>query len=251
MSPRRLIVNADDLGRTGAVNEGVFDGHRHGLVTSATLLVNYPAAAGVRALSDASPGLGIGLHVQLTAGPTQLPAQRLPSLVGRGGHSPAGPDGLGEADPAEVLAEAWAQLARFRALMGRDPTHFDSHHHAHRVPQVFAAVVALARETGRPVRLADPRMAELLRREGIRSTDRFEDGFSGANATLETLLDLARALPEGTTELMCHPAVVDGELRASGSDGAARARELAVLTSPAAIEEVRKAGIELVSFTAL
>jgi predicted glycoside hydrolase/deacetylase ChbG (UPF0249 family) len=251
VSAKRLIVNADDLGLTRGVNQGVFEAHRRGLVTSATLMVNQPAAAEVRALSDSCPGLGIGLHLQLTAGPAQLGTERLPSLLGRRGRLPAGPDGLAEADPAAVLAEAWAQLARFRALMGRDPTHFDGHHHAQRTPQVFAAVVALARETGRPVRLADPWMAELLRREGIRTTDRFDEGFFDETATLETLLGLARALPAGTTELMCHPAVVDDELRSSEPYGAPRARELAALTSPAAVEAFREAGIERISFAAL
>jgi chitin disaccharide deacetylase len=248
---RRLIVNADDLGRTRGINEGVFEAHRRGIVSSATLMVNYPAAAEVRALSETAPDLGIGLHLQMTGGPTQLPAERVPSLVGKSGRTPSQPDGLTDADPAEVLAEARAQLERFRALMGREPTHFDSHHHSHRVPQVFAAVVALARETGRPVRLAGDDMRPLLTREGIAVTDRFDEGFFGETATVTTLLAILRALPDGTTELMCHPAVVDQELLATSGYAAPRARELQALTSEAARAAVREAGIELVSFAAL
>lgn len=247
----RLIVNADDLGRTPGINAGVAAAHRDGIVTSATLMVNYPAAAEVKALADAHPRLGIGLHVQLTGGPPQLPASRLGSLVGRDGQLPPRPDRLADADPAEVLAEVRAQLARFRELLGRDPSHFDSHHHSHRVPAVFAAVVAVARETGRPVRLADAAMAPLLRREAIATSDRFEEGFFDATATEQALLGLLRSLPEGTTELMCHPAVVDDELRASSSYAAPRARELELLTGGAAREAVRERGIELVSFAAL
>ena len=251
MNARRLIVNADDLGLTRGVNAGVVEAHRAGLVTSATLLVNYPAAAETRALSEACPALGIGLHLQLSGGPTQLPAARLGSFVARDGRAPAGRDGLVDADPAEILAEARAQLERFRALLGRDPTHFDSHHHAQRVPQVFAAVIALARETGRPVRLVDPWMAPLLGREGIRTTDRFDESFWDEAATLETLLGIVHSLPEGTTELMSHPGLLDEELSSSEGYAAPRARELAVLTSPAAREAVRAAGIELVSFGGL
>lgn len=248
---RRLIVNADDLGRTRGINAGILEAHRRGLVTSATLMVNYPAAAEVRALSEAHPGLGIGLHVQMTGGPTQLPPDRLPSLCTRDGRTPGRPDGLADADPAEVLAEARAQLGRFRELMGRDPSHFDSHHHSHREPQVFAAVVALARETGRPVRLPCPSMRPLLSREGIATTDRFEERFFGGQATLAVLLDILQSLPEGTTELMCHPAIVDEDLRASSSYALPRAREMEVLTSPQAIAATREAGVELVSFAAL
>ncbi len=251
MSTKRLIVNAEDFGRTRGINAGIVEAHRRGLVTSTTLMVNYPAAAAVPALSAANPRLGIGLHVQLSGGPPQLPAERLPGLVGKNGLLPPTRDGLSEADPAEVLAEAWAQLARFRGLMGRDPTHFDSHHHSHRVPSVFAAVVALAKETGRPVRLADPPMAELLRREGIRTSDRFEEGFFDEAATLETLLAVLVALPAGTTELMCHPAVVDEELRTTSSYAVPRGRELEVLTSEAAGVAAHEAGIALISYAEL
>ncbi|MGE5127539.1 MAG: carbohydrate deacetylase [Betaproteobacteria bacterium] len=251
MASHRLIVNADDLGRTRGINAGILEAHRDGIVTSATLMVNYPAAAGVKALAAAAPGLGIGLHVQLSGGPPQLPPLKLPSLVGKDGLFAPKPDGLAEADPAEVLAEVRAQLARFRELLGRDPTHFDGHHHAHRVPAVFAAVVAVARETGRPVRLADPPMEALLRREGIATTDRFDESFFDEAATLEVLLDRLRSLPEGTTELMCHPAVVDEELRKTSSYATPRDRERQALTSPAAREAVRAQGIELISFADL
>jgi predicted glycoside hydrolase/deacetylase ChbG (UPF0249 family) len=248
---RRLIVNADDLGRTPGVNRGVFEAHRRGIVTSATMMVNYPAASEVRRLSGESRRLGIGLHVQLTGGPPQLPPARIPSLVGADGRLPRKPDGLSGADPAEVLAEAQAQLARFRELMGRDPTHFDSHHHSHRVDAVFAAVVAMARETGRPVRPVDRAQVERLRGEGIRTPDNFLEEFFDEEARLDTLLAIVRGLPEGTTELMCHPAVVDEELRATTSYALPRARELAALTSPEAREAVRSSGVELVSYVAL
>lgn len=248
---KRLIVNADDLGRTRGINRGVFDAHRRGVVTSATMMVNYPAASEVHGLSAESPRLGIGLHVQLTGGPPQLPPTRIPSLVGPDGRLPPKPDGLSGADPAEVLAEARAQLRRFRELMGRDPTHFDSHHHSHRVGAVFAAVVTLARETGRPVRPADAAQVELLRREGIRTPDRFSEEFFDEEARLDVLLAIVRDLPDGTTELMCHPAVVDEELRATTSYALPRARELEALTSPEARAEISSSGVELVSYAAL
>jgi predicted glycoside hydrolase/deacetylase ChbG (UPF0249 family) len=248
---RRLIVNADDLGRTAGVVEGIGRAHREGIVTSSTLMVNYPSAERARALAASCPRLSIGLHLQLTAGRPQLPAGRIASLLGRDGLFPAGPEGLAETDPAEVLAEARAQLERFRALMGRDPSHFDGHHHCHRVPAVFAAVVAMARETARPVRLADPAFGPLLGREGIATSDRLEEAFFDGSATVDTLLAILRSLPSGTTELVCHPAVVDDELRASSRYAEPRARELEALTSAAVRDAVRAQGIELVSFAAL
>jgi predicted glycoside hydrolase/deacetylase ChbG (UPF0249 family) len=248
MNKRRLIVNADDLGRTAGINQGVFDAHRRGVVTSATMMVNYPSAADVPALSAANPRLGIGLHLALTGGVPALPPERVATLVDEGGRLPPKPDGLGGASPREVLDEARAQLARFRQIMKRDPTHFDSHHHSHReVPAVLEAIVTLARETGRPVRAASAEMGERLGREGIPTTDRFVEDFFDREATLEVLLGIIQAV-QGTTELMCHPAVVDAELRATSGYAEARTRELEVLTDRRVREAVDRAGVQLIHF---
>jgi hypothetical protein len=167
------------------------------------------------------------------------------------GRLPAKPEGLRDPDPAEVLAEARAQLARFQEILGRLPTHFDSHHHSHRTTAVLEAVVTLGKETGRPVRNASPATEQRLRREGIKTTDRFLEGFFDEGATLESLLLILDGLGAGSTELMCHPAVVDDELRAGSGYAEPRAQELRVLTSAAAKRAIRDAGIELVHFGAL
>jgi hypothetical protein len=245
---KRLIVNADDLGRTAGINRGVVEAHRRGIVTSATVMVNYPSAREVAAIARENPDLGLGLHVQLTGGPSSLPPERLRSVVDAEGRLPSKPEGLRDPDPAEVLAEARAQLARFQEILGRLPTHFDSHHHSHRTPAVFEAVLALGKETGRPVRNPSPEMADRLRREGVATTDHFVEEFFADHATLEGLLDILGRLSPGSTELMCHPAVVDDELRASSGYAEPRARELMVLTHEDAKRAVREAGIELVHF---
>ena len=245
---RRLIVNADDLGRTAGINRGIFEAHRRGVVTSATMMVNYPSALAVPALSAANPGMSIGLHLALTGGEPTLPADRVPTLVDEAGRLPPKPDGLGAAASGEVLEEARAQLARFRQIMKRDPTHFDSHHHSHReVPSVLDALVALGRETGLPVRAASPEVGERLRREGIPTTDAFVEEFFDEAVTLDVLLRIVDAV-FGTTELMCHPAVVDEELRSTSSYAEPRTRELAVLTDGRVREAIGRAGVQLIHF---
>jgi hypothetical protein len=247
----RLIVNADDHGRTDAISDGVLEAHRLGIVTSASLMVAYPAAERAARLSREHPGLGLGLHVALTGGPSVLPASAAPGLVDGAGRLPSRPEALAAARLVELAAEARAQLDRFRALVGRDPTHFDSHHHAHRLRAVFEVVVALALETGRPVRCASPDMVRELRARGVRTPDAFLESFFGDAATGETLEAILGGLGPGVTELMCHPARPDPELRATSSYADARGRELAVLTAPGLRERVTAAGIDLVSFAAL
>ncbi len=248
---KRLIVNADDLGRTAGINAGILEAHRSGIVSSATLMVNYASAREVSGLSREAPALGIGLHLALTGGAPTLPPSQVPSLVDARGDLPAKPEGHANLDPREVLAEARAQLARFRERIGRDPTHFDSHHHSHRLPAVFDALVTLARETSIPVRCATPGMVAELRWLRVKTTDAFVEEFFGDAATLETLLRILDALPEATTELMCHPARVDDELRNSSGYADPRQRELEVLTSDAARRALAERGIQLVRFSDL
>lgn len=251
MSERLLIVNADDLGRTTGINAGIFEAHRSGLVTSATLMVAYEAAAEAASTLDQVPGLGVGLHVALTGGPPVSAADRLPSLLDEEGRLPRRPEGLARAAADEVLVEVRAQLERFRELTGREPTHLDSHHHSQRVPVVFDAIVTVARETGLPMRRAAPDERAGVRQAGVATTDAFVERFFGDDATLEVLLRILRDLDAGSTELMCHPARVDRELRESSTYTEERERELAVLTHPDAVRAVRDEGLRLAHFGAL
>ena len=146
------------------------------------------------------------------------------------------------------MAEARAQFDRFLELSGHLPTHLDSHHHSHRLPVVLDAVVTLAREHGLPVRNASPEVAARLRSEGLATTDCFVERFFGEDARLDVLLEILAGLAPGTTEIMCHPAHVGDELRASSSYADARERELAVLTHPEAVRAINDLGLRPANF---
>lgn len=247
-SERRVIVNADDLGRTIGINSGIFEAHRDGLVTSATLMVAYPAAEEAAGRLDEFPDLGIGLHVALTGCPSILPGERLPSLTDAAGRFPAKPEGLVRPALDEVLMEARAQLDRFRELTGRLPTHLDSHHHSHRHPVVCDALITLAREHDLPVRNASPDVEARLRRQGVATTDFFVETFFGDDARVEVLVEILGGVRPGVTEIMCHPAHVDDELRSTSGYADARDRELEVLTSPEAVKAARDLDLRLANF---
>jgi predicted glycoside hydrolase/deacetylase ChbG (UPF0249 family) len=245
---KRLIVNADDFGRTPGINQGVVEAHRRGIVTSATLMVAHPGALEAARIAAECPRLGIGLHLSLTGGPPVLPPGQIPSLVDASGQLPEKPEGLAKASAPDILVESRAQLKRFREILSRPPTHFDVHHHAHRVPAVLEALLTLAWETGLPVRCVSLEMKTRLKREGIPTTDRFIDSFFDAGTRLEGLLRIFGDLELGSTELMCHPAVVDDELRAQSTYADPRARELQILTDPEARQVLQAAGIRLIHF---
>src|SRR5919198_2830696 len=79
--PRRLIVNADDFGRSRAINEAVARAHREGILTSASLMVNGEAAGEAVDLARQHPRLGVGLHLSLILGTAALKPAEIPGLV--------------------------------------------------------------------------------------------------------------------------------------------------------------------------
>lgn len=248
---KRLIVNADDLGRAHGINSGVFEAHRLGIVTSATAMVNYDGVREAAALSGENPRLGIGLHVALTGGRTALAPAAVPSLADDRGRQPRKPEGLEGANPAEIEAEVEAQFSKFIDVFGRKPTHLDSHHHSHRRKDVFEAVCAIARREGLPVRNAGGTMGAELRSLGLRTNDAFEEGFFDQGVSVAHLVAIIEGLPEGSTELMCHPAHEDAELLASSSYAAVRVRELAALCDPSVRAALEREGVRLISFAEL
>lgn len=254
MSERRLIVNADDLGWTPGVNDGILTAHLEGVVSSATLMVNAPGAehAAAALARPQLSRLGVGLHLALSgAGPTALPPSRVPSLVDADGRLPRRPEGLAGARAEEILSEVRAQLERFHRLLGRAPTHFDGHHHCHRRPEVFAAVLTVAAESRLPVRAVTPDMRQHLRAAAIATPDAFDESFYGAGVSAEHLAERVRAAAQGVTEIMCHPGRVDDELRRSSTYVDDREREIAILTDPALARLLAAENIRLVSYSAL
>lgn len=245
---KRLLVNADDLGRTEAINRGIVWAHLHGIVSSATVMVGYEAARSVADYAVAYPRLGLGLHLTLTGGRPTLDPASVPSLVDRDGFLARRPDELRDPDPDDILREFENQLRLFREITGQNPTHFDSHHHVHARPEVLGVVVTLARRHGLPVRSSTPLVRQELLRAGVPTPDHFFDGFYATGATREHLLDLLSNLPAGTSELMCHPGHVDSELRAGSTYLEDREREIEILTDPEVRRVVRESGYELIHY---
>ena len=119
------------------------------------------------------------------------------------------------------------------------------------MPVVLEAVLVLAWETGLPVRAASPEVHAQLRRERIPTTDRFREDFFGPAATVETLRRVIDEAEPGTTELMCHPALVDDLLRQGSSYSEPREAELKALVSVEVRHALQATGVKLVDFTSL
>jgi predicted glycoside hydrolase/deacetylase ChbG (UPF0249 family) len=245
---KRLIVNADDFGRTSGINVGIIRAHREGIVTSASLMVTQTAAEQAAALAKENPNLGVGVHFAWTGGRPLLDPDQVRSLVDARGSLPRSPEGLALAELTDILAEARAHLRLFRELMGRPPTHFDTHHHAHRLPLFLEAVMTLAWETGIPVRSVTAEMRQRFRHERIATTDHLVEDFHGDGASLDNLVHILGGLPLGTTELVCHPGLVDAELRESSRYAEPRERELEALTDREVRQAIQAGGVRLIHY---
>jgi predicted glycoside hydrolase/deacetylase ChbG (UPF0249 family) len=212
---RTLIINGDDFGLSPGVNDGIVEAHTKGVLTSASLMVNKPAAAEAAALAKSHPELSTGLHF----------VDDSPELD----------------DPAYAATEFEKQLERFRELTGRDPTHVDSHHHVHARGGRITTFARLVEPLGVPLRLA----GQVRYVGGFYAHTR--PGVSHVRfVSPEYLVHVvANEAFEGFSELGCHPA-----LRADfdSSYRYEREVELATLTEPDLREELDLLGVQLRSF---
>lgn len=285
---RNLIVNADDLGWTAGVNRGIADAHRNGIVTSASLLANGAAFAdGVR-VAGVLPGLGVGVHLNLSDGGPTAPARQVKTLLNEDGNFTGGPETLllrlttKSLDTKEVEKEWDAQIQKVRDA-GIRPTHLDGHKHVQMLPGLFAIALRLAKRHGilamrvsheaSPLRTAlsdgneatgvaikqgvQARGLKLLARDARALAERAglatADYFCGIAQTgvlsKVGVQKLLTSLPEGTTELMCHPGYCDDELRQSGTRlQESRQAELEILTDKSIRKTVAELGIRLINY---
>lgn len=229
---RRLIVNADDLGMSDGINRGILEAHRRGIVTSASLMVRWPAAADAVARCRDDASLSLGLHLDL--GEWTCRAGEWVRLY----------EVVSTDDAPAVRAEVMQQLDRFRQLTGRNPTHLDSHQHVHRDEPVRSIVAELGARLAVPVRHLSPHVRYCGAFYG--QADRGE-----AYPEAITAAALARTiatLSPGVTELACHPGHA-GDLETMYRDE--RSTEIDSLCDPAVRRAIEAAGVELCSFADL
>jgi predicted glycoside hydrolase/deacetylase ChbG (UPF0249 family) len=226
---RYLIVNADDFGLSPGVNRGIVEAHEHGIVTSASLMVRWPAAHEAAAYARVRPQLSVGLHLDLGEWAYRDGEWECLYQVVR-------------PDDAEGVSEQveW-QLVEFRRLMGQDPTHLDSHQHVHRAEPVRSVLLKTARRLGIPLRHFSPAIQYCGSFYGQSGKgEPFPEAISVAG-----LIATLAGLPGGLTELACHPG--DGEdLESMYRDE--RAAEVRALCDPRVRAALAAGGIELCSF---
>lgn len=229
---RYLIVNADDFGLSTGVNRGIIRAHEHGIVTSASLMVRWPAATEAAAYAAQHPELSVGLHLDLAEW-----VYRDYEWTPR--YQVVAPD-----DERAVAAEVGRQLEAFRRLLGRDPTHIDSHQHVHRNEPARSVVSQVAHALSVPLRT----FTSLVQYCGDFYGQTGEGDPYAEGISLAGLLKTIRDLPAGATELGCHPGEdehLDSVYRHE------RMQEVTVLCDPQVRAALDSNGVVLCSFADL
>jgi chitin disaccharide deacetylase len=267
---RRLIVTADDFGRSTATNQAVIRAHQEGIVTCASLLVNGGAFEQAVELSHRNPRLGVGLHLCLLRGCSELKPSEIPGLVNehfRFSHHPVrtGLRYFFRVDLRRQLRqEIMAQLEKFRRT-GLTMDHLNGHLNIHLHPTICGLITRMARAwsihafrltqepLGLDLRLASGRwvyrlshalvFACLSRRArpvlddlGIRHTQRVFGLLQSGRVTEDYLARLLPRLPAGDSELYSHPSLDKSEA------------EFAALASHRIQAQVQQLGIKLVRY---
>ncbi len=268
--PRRLIVNADDFGRSRSINEAVILAHQNGILTSASLMVNETDCAEAVSLAKQNPKLGVGLHLSLVCGRSALPQAAVPGLVDFEGRFSNNATVAGfrffflQKLKAQLFQEINAQFEKFKAT-GLVLDHVNGHLNIHLHPVVFALLMENAQRWGiRHLRLtSDPialnfRLAQgnffyrvthglvykalscrarpaLLCRK-IRHTQAVFGLLQNARVEEEFILKLLPQLPTGDSELYSHPSLNEFK------------KEFDALISSKVKETVQKCGVELIRY---
>lgn len=249
---RLLVVNADDLGFTRDVNEGILEAHLHGIVTAATLMATGAAFDHAVDLAHAHPSLDVGVHLTLVGARSALDPDR---------ELPASPSKMavelltGRLSPYEEFS---AQVRRIRGA-GLEISHADTHKHTHLLPPVAEAMARVCAEFGIPwvrrplgIPALSPWICARFRRAGLRLTGSFVGYRQTGSLDERSLAELIRALPAGSSELMCHPGRVGEELRSARTRlKESRQRELESLTSKAVRDVIKETGVILTNYREL
>jgi chitin disaccharide deacetylase len=246
---RRLIINADDFGLTVGVNRAILELNTANVLPSATLMATGAAFRDAVHSAFRQTTLGVGCHVVLVDGQSELHPSEIPSLAPEG-HLRSSLSSFmvdlfgGRIDSREMEREAVAQIRKVQSA-GLTVTHIDTHKHAHMFPRVLGSIIRAARDCGVPairnpfepdwsIRLTNNapstrrlqvRTLRLFRERFLRVAHaaklRTTDGTLGVLATgtfdADYVLRLLRNMPLGSWELVCHPGYVDSTLRRAGT----------------------------------
>jgi hypothetical protein len=228
-SAKLIVVHADDLGETHAVNAAAIKALEAGSINSASLMVACPWFPEIADYAKSHPDADFGLHLTLTSERVYYrwgsvaPSDRVPSLVDENKYFYHDWEHGQHINPKEVEIELRAQVDRALA-MGVRPTHLDSHQYRLIMngKELFEAMLRVAHDYKLPVFVTRDWFAE---HPYLQSSVGPNDIVLDHTVTIEPevppekwaefYLNALKNLQPGVTEFVIHPGFDDEELRAA------------------------------------
>lgn len=247
-----MIVNADDFNLTRGVDRAILECHDRGIVSSTTFMVNLPIESSTVSSLKKRKSLGVGLHLNVTFDRPVLTAVKIKSLTGGQVSFRKMKEQLaGLPSASELFHEYSAQVQKFIKVFGRKPTHLDTHHQMHNHPFFLKVLTETAKTFKVPMRTSCLLTQSALLKK-IKSpivTDYFFGNLTPeGHWTAGPLEVILKNLPSGVSEMMCHPGIVDADLKAVSSFTTGRAVEHQVFSSPRFRKILADQSVRLVHF---
>lgn len=240
----KLIINADDFGLSKGVNHGIVDCYRYGLCKSTTLMVNMPAARHAANLAKEVPGLQVGLHLNISAGSALTQGNSIQTSEHQFQKLSAWEQPFVE---AEVYAEFRAQFQLFIDLMGKRPTHFDSHLLVSDVdPIVRKVALRLAHEEQLPLRNAKVEKIPEVRFLWYKNVGVAYHEQIGLSYLYEAIDEIKK---HEFVEVMVHPAYLDSYLMKHSSWNVMRLKDFDDVVSDELKRFLEEQGIEVIDYS--
>lgn len=224
-----IIVHADDLGETHAVNAAAINALESGSINSASLMVPCPWFPEIADYAKSHPDADFGLHLTVTSERVYYrwgsvaPADKVTGLLDKNGYFHHDWEHSQDVNPNEVEIELRAQIDRALA-MGVRPTHLDSHQYRLIVngKKLFDVLLRVAHEYKLPVFVTRDWFADhpyLQQSLGpgdivVDHTVTIEPQVP-AEKWAEFYTSALQNLKPGVTEFVIHPGFDDAELRAA------------------------------------
>jgi chitin disaccharide deacetylase len=274
-NPRRIWLCADDYGAAPGVSAAIRDLISRRRINATSVMVAAPyfdneQAAALAGLNSDEKRAALGLHVTLTGPLRPLSANFAPLRQGR--FPPLNAmlrlATARRLQPEPLASEIAAQLEKFIKVFGRPPDFLDGHQHIQLFPQVrdaFLRIVAeraptaWVRQCGRARagrRLRDHKALVLdilslgFRRKARKLGITVNPAFAGSYA-FKARANYARLFPRFLSGLpdggliMCHPGVVDTELKGLDSLTTLREQEFAYFNSDAFLQVLAEHNVAL------
>ena len=265
-----VIIHADDLGETHAVNAAAMQAIERGAVNSASMMVACPWFPEMADFAKSHPDADLGLHLTLTServyyrwGPV-APGDQVRTLVDENGYLRHDWDDHPRIDPKQVEIELRAQVER-ALRMGVHPTHLDSHQYRLIMngKELFDAMLRVAHDYKLPVFVTRDWFAQYPYLSSSVGPDDVVldhtvtiDPDVPAQKWADFYLTALKNLQPGVTEFVIHPGFDDEELRAATRErptwGAAwRQRDYDFFTSEEFRQALQRENIKLITWREL